>query len=194
MNTIKYKKKNNYCTLKFLTLALIILGILYIYNPLFKDYLFTFIEKNILYRDIPPVYNNTTFKETEPNKVCSYLNDFNLNTNSYSRSQYFDFGCESNSLVSADTSYSVKYLATGKAFNVDTLMLHIKFINPSEQDLALQSSLIYLDHLIKSTTHADIPLVLEKAFFNKTNFQMNIKKDIHIRLVFTENDLSIYIN
>lgn len=194
MNTSKQKKNNSYYTLKILLLFLITSGILYLYNPLFKDYLFTFIEKNILYREIPPVYNNSTFKETEPNEVCSYLNNFNLNTNSYSRSQYFDFSCESNSLVSSDTSYSVKYLATGKVFNIDTIMLHINFINPEKKEVALKDSFIYLDELIKTTSNTDIPLILENAFFNKTNFEMHIKKDIHIRLVFTENDLSIYLN
>lgn len=194
MNTSKQKKNNSYYTLKTLLLFLITSGILYLYNPLFKDYLFTFIEKNILYREIPPIYNNSTFKSTEPNEVCSYLNNFNLNTNSYSRSQYFDFSCESNSLVSPDTSYSVKYLATGKVFNVDTIMLHINFIEQDKKELALKNSFIYLDELIKITSNNEIPIVLENAFFAKVNFEMHIKKDIHIRLVFTDEDLSIYLN
>jgi hypothetical protein len=190
----KNKQKNRYIFLKVFLLIIFLIASIYVYNPLVKNHLFNFIETHILYREIPPVYNDSTFRDTEPNQVCSYMNEMGLNTNSYSRSDYFEFSCSSVSLVDNKTNYSIQYLTTGKVFNVSTLILNIKFLNYDNKDFAISQFKNYLNLLINKVSGEDMSDIINEKLKTHQNFQIYLKNDIYLRLVFTEEDLTIYIN
>ncbi len=50
--------------------------------------------------DGPPIYNEKDFKNTEPNKVCQYMEFYNLYSNPYKRKTYLEYECKSLNKIS----------------------------------------------------------------------------------------------
>ena len=191
---LDYVKKNKFYFLKFLLLIIAILYGINHYNPILKNYIFFFIETQILYRKSPPMYSDVDFKNTEPNKVCAYMNPLNLNTNSYSRSQYFDYSCSSLAIVDNKTDYSIQYLATGNVFNIDTVLLHVNFLNKDQKYETLLEIKPYIALLLNKTTGQITPFSISKKLMTFKDFDALLNNNTHVRVVFTNDDLTIYIN
>lgn len=187
-------KKNNTSFIKLL-ISLFVLVIVFFYNnPRVKEHLFYFIETNVFYREIPPVYTNVNFKNVEPNKICSLMVQDKLISTSYSRHKYFNFSCETGILVSPSSNWNIQYLATGKIFNIDTVVLKMHII---KKENIYDSSVEFYDYaekFIQRIGDYSFPEIAKQNIIGLNNFDLKIDKNINLKYYVSENDIILIIN
>lgn len=187
-------KKTNLPFLKLLISLFFLIMVVFYNNPRVKEHLFYFIETNIFYREIPPVYNNINFKNTEPNKICSLMTKEKLISNSYSRNKYFDFACETGILVSADSRWNIQYLATGKLFNIDTIILKMHLIKKENR---FDSSVIFLEYaekLLNNVGKHQLPENAKQNIIGLNNFDLKLDKNQSLKYYISEDELILIVN
>lgn len=187
-------KKTSWSFIKLLISLFFLILVVFYNNPKVKEHLFYFIETNIFYREIPPVYTNVNFKNTEPNKICSLLNKEKLIATSYSRNKYFDFACETGILVSPDSNWNIQYLATGKIFNIDTLILKMHLIKKEKR---FDSSVIFLEYVEKflnSVGNHQLPENAKQNIIGLNNFDLKLDKNQNLKYYISEDELILILN
>lgn len=163
-------------------------------NKSIRENIFYFIETNIFYIDIPPVYTDKSFKTMEPNKVCGLLNNASIIGGAYSRSKYFDFACESNTLVAADSSWSIQFIGTGKLFNLDTLVLRMDFLKNNNNNDKVKVMAEFVNHLFIGLGYGKMPERLNNNLFTLNNSDYTISDDIKVKILHTDESISLILN
>ena len=163
-----------------------------IYNsPKARENLFYLIETRVFYREIPPVYNDDDFKSMEPNKVCGFLNNLKLNANSYSRNHYFDFACESPTLVSANSSWNIQYVVTGKVFNASSIVLRIDFLKINEKYDNVKEMMPFVSVLFNKMTGNDVPDVIRLSILSMEPNNLKLSNNVSVKVVPAEESISL---
>ncbi len=157
----------------------------------FRESIFYLIETNIFYREIPPVYNNYNFKTMEPNKVCDMLSNVSVVGSSYSRSKYFEFACESNTLVSSDSSWSIQYIVTGKLFNVDNIVLKMEFLKKEKKYDSVKEMINFVDSLFLALGYDKVPDNLKHSIINLNNDTIVLKNETKVKLIDSDESVTL---
>lgn len=180
--------------LKLVILFNLLVIVTFYNNPRVKENIFYFIETNVFYREIPPVYNNTNFKMTEPNKICSIMTKNRLISSSYSRSQYFEFSCETGILISEETDWSIQYVATGKIFNVNTVILKMKIMKDNKKYDSAKIFFNYTHKLLSGLGIYSLPPIVKQNIVSLTDFSMKLDNNINMRYYVIEDEVTLIIN
>lgn len=176
---------------KFLILVIFIFAFIIYNSPKARENLFYLIETRIFYREIPPVYNDDDFKSMEPNKVCGFLNNLKLNANSYSRNHYFDFACESPTLVSANSSWNIQYVVTGKVFNASSIVLRIDFLKINEKYDNVKEMMPFVSVLFNKMTGNDVPDVIRLSILSMEPNNLKLSNNVSVKVVPAEESISL---
>lgn len=175
-----------------LIIALMLGGYLIFHNsPKMRDMIFYFIETQIFYREIPPVYNKENFKTMEPNGVCNTLADIKLNASSYARSHNFEFACESVTLVSPDSSWNIKYLVAGKIFNADTIVLKMEFLNEAQKYDSVKEMIPFVDHLFADLGYGNMPEKFRQGLYSLTDETVELSNNVSVKLIASKDSISL---
>lgn len=183
-----FKKK---ILFKFLILVIFIFAFTIYNSSKARDNLFYLIETRIFYREIPPVYNDDDFKSMEPNKVCGLLNKFQLNGTSYSRNHYFDFACESPTLVASDSSWNIQYVVAGKVFNASSIVLKMDFLKPSQKYDNVKEMMPFVNQLFKSMTGNNAPDIIRLSILSMEPINLKLSNDVSVKVVATKESISL---
>lgn len=176
---------------KFLILVIFVFAFTIYNSSKARDNLFYLIETRIFYREIPPVYNDDDFKSMEPNKVCGFLDKFQLSGTSYSRSHYFDFACESPTLVASDSSWNIQYVVAGKVFNASSIVLKMDFLKPSEKYDNVKEMMPFVNQLFKSMTGNDAPDIIRLSILSMEPINLKLSNDVSVKVVATKESISL---
>lgn len=180
--------------LKLIISFILLILVTFYNNPKVKENIFYFIETNVFYREIPPVYTNQNFKNTEPNSICSIMTKDKLITNSYSRSKYFNFSCETGILVSSNSDWSLQYLATGKIFNIETVVLKMKIIKPDNKYDSAIEFFNYTDNFLMGLGIYNVPQLVKQNILGLKDFHLKLDKNITMKYYTTENEIILILN
>lgn len=188
-----HKKKKSPLLKLLISISVLILVVFY-NNPRVKEHLFYFIETNIFYKEIPPVYTDINFKKTEPNKICAIMVKEKLIPTSYSRHRYFDFSCETGILVSPKSEWSIQYLATGKIFNIDTVVLRMNVIKKQSQHDSAVEFLKYTEIFLNKIGGYSLPEIAKRNIMGMNSFDLKLDENLNIKYYIAENDIYLLIN
>lgn len=192
-NNIKDIFKKNHMLKLILSFIVLVFVTLY-NNPRVKENLFYLIETKVFYREIPPVYTNKNFKNVEPNKICSILNKDKLISNSYARSKYFEFSCETGILVSPDSSWSIQYMATGKIFNIETTILKMKMIKPQNKFDIAKDFFTYTEKLFHGLGIYNMPLIAKQNILSLKDFSLKLDKNVSMNYYISDDEIILILN
>lgn len=176
---------------KFLILVIFVFAFTIYNSSKARDNLFYLIETRIFYREIPPVYNDDDFKSMEPNKVCGFLNKFQLSGTSYSRNHYFDFACESPTLVASDSSWNIQYVVAGKIFNASSIVLKMDFLKPSEKYDNVKEMMPFVNQLFNSMTGNNAPDIIRLSILSMEPINLKLSNDVSVKVVATKESISL---
>lgn len=176
---------------KFLIFVIFVFAFTIYNSPKARENLFYLVETKIFYRQIPPVYNDDDFKSMEPNKVCGFLNSLQLTGNSYSRNHYFDFACESQILVSADSSWNIQYVVSGKLFNASSIVLKIDFLKTEAKYDNVKEMIPFVDQLFKKMTGNGIPDVVKLSILSMEPNDLKLSNDISVKVLPAQESISL---
>lgn len=176
---------------KFLILVIFIFAFIIYHSPKARENLFYLIETRIFYRQIPPVYNDDNFKSMEPNKVCNFLNKLQLNGSSYSRNHYFDFACESPTLVSSDSSWNIQYVVAGKIFNASSIVLRMDFLKINEKYDNVKEMMPFVNQLFQKMTGNDAPDVIKLSILSMEPINLKLSNDVSVKVLPAAESISL---
>jgi hypothetical protein len=160
-------------------------------SPKARENLFYLIETKIFYRQIPPIYNDDDFKSMEPNKVCGFLNSLQLNGNSYSRSHYFDFACESPILVSSDSSWNIQYVVSGKLFNASSIVLKMDLLKTNGNYDNIKEMIPFVSELFKKVTSSEVPDVIKMSILSLEPINLKLSDEVSVRVIASNESVSL---
>jgi hypothetical protein len=176
---------------KFLILVIFIFAFIIYHSPKARENLFYLIETRIFYRQIPPVYNDDNFKSMEPNKVCNFLNKLQLNGSSYARNHYFDFACESPTLVSSDSSWNIQYVVAGKIFNASSIVLRMDFLKINEKYDNVKEMMPFVNQLFQKMTGNDVPDVIKLSILSMEPINLKLSNDVSVKVLPAAESISL---
>jgi len=176
---------------KFLILVIFVFAFIIYNSPKARENLFYLIETRIFYRQIPPIYNDDNFKSMEPNKVCGFLNKLQLNADSYSRNHYFDFACESPTLVASDSSWNIQYVVAGKIFNASSMVLRMDFLKINEKYDNVKEMMPFVSQLFQKMTGNDVPDVIRISILSMEPINLKLSNDVSVKVLPTAESISL---
>lgn len=181
MNKFKYLILS---TLSILTIIIII----YSYSDNFRKLSYNIVD-HYLY-DGPPIYSNKNFKNKDPNTVCQYLKNHNLNAGSYKRQTYFEYECRSLNRISPQSTFSNQYFVSGDKYHVKKIKLIFKIIKNNDLEY-LNRLKIQMEELFNEL---EIPFFTDEEFkelIETNNFIKNYENNIYFSFNRNNNEILV---